>query len=182
MSKKSIIDFFKYDLQCPLQNQLSSWGAVSIDDKRQAFRIWAHEHRRLIDGGWWVAVDCSDIPDAQKFPGAPERRKHVEALRAGLPTAGVIVTAVDETAAAKEIKTYDGEQLVVVAPELRTIGNDVWARIVRKITVTEFRMIGRPTTGASAANEWHPVRSAKLPIPPPGNRNSGNVLTSTIKA
>ena len=169
MSKKSIIDFFRYDLQCPLQNHLSSWGAVSIDDKRQALRIWTHEHQRLSDGGWWVAVDRAEVPDPQRFPGAPERRRHLDALRAGLPTAGVLMTAVNEAVAAKDIKSYDSEQLVVLAPEFRTIGNVVWARIVTKIGAAEFRMIGRLPPHGRAANQSHLVQRSKLSPRQPGD-------------
>ena len=134
---KTITDFFKHDLQAPLHNAVWSWGAVSTDGKRQALRVWADEYK-LIGGAWWVSVDYVAIPASQTSPGAPERRRHVEALRSGFPTVGVIVTAEDPLAAPRTIKHTDFSQLVVFAPEFKEIGNDVFARVVRKITPAEF--------------------------------------------
>ena len=137
---KTVTDFFKHDLQAPLHNAVWSWGAVSTDGKRQALRVWADEYKR-IDGVRWVSVDYVVIPETQTSPGAPERRRHVEALRAGFPTAGVIVTAEDPLASPRTIKHTDFAQLVVVTPEFKDIGNDVFAKVVRKITPTEFKTL-----------------------------------------
>ena len=137
---KSITDFFKHDLQAPLHNAVWSWGAVSTDNKRQALRVWADEYKR-IDGAWWVSVDYVVIPATQNSPGAPERKRHVEAMRAGVPTAGVIVTVEDPLAVPRTIKHADYEQLVVLAPEFMEIGNEVFARVERKIAPTEFKKL-----------------------------------------
>ncbi len=135
---KTITDFFKHDLQAPLHNAVWSWGAVSIDGKRQALRVWADEYKP-IDGKWWVSVHYVQIPLAQISLGAPERRRHVEALRAGFPTAGVIVTAEDPAAIPRTIKHTDFEQLIVLAPDFKEIGNEVFARVARKIAPAQFR-------------------------------------------
>ena len=182
MSKKSVIDFFRYDLQCPLQYQLLSWGAVSIDDKRLALRVWAHEHRRLHDGGWWVAVDRAEAPEPLNLPGTPERRMHVDALRSGLPTVAVIISAVDEASTAMDIKTYDGERLVLVEPEFQTIGNVVWARVVGTVTTPEFRKMGQSTVGALAANESPLVRGPKVALLSPGSMIAGHIRSSVVPA
>lgn len=137
---KTITDFFRHDLQAPLHNAVWSWGAVATDGKRQALRVWADDYKR-IDGAWWVSVDYVTIPATQASPGAPERRRHVEALRAGLPTAGVIVTAEDPLASPRTIKHTDFEQLVVLAAEFKEIGNDVFAKVTRKITPAEFKKL-----------------------------------------
>ena len=137
---KSITDFFKHDLQAPLHNAVWSWGAVSTDGKRQALRVWADEYKR-VDGAWWVSVDYVLIPATQTSPGAPERKRHVEAMRAGVPTAGVIVTAEVPLATPRTIKHADYEQLVVLAPEFMEIGNEIFARVERKIAPAEFKKL-----------------------------------------
>jgi hypothetical protein len=134
---KSITDFFKTDLNAPLHNHVWSWGAVSTDGKRQAWRVWADECKK-IDGAWWIAVDYVEIPESQKSPGAIERRNQVDALRAGMPTAGVTVTAVDPTTH-KEIKYYDDLALWVLTNEFMTLNGFVWARALRKIPPLQFK-------------------------------------------
>ncbi len=124
---KTIIDFFKYDLQAPLHNHVWSWGAVSTDGKRQALRVWEHDYKK-IDGAYWVSVDYVVIPETQESLGAPERRRHVDALRAGFPTAGVIVTAEDPLASPRKIRHTNFDQLIVLTPEFKEIGNDVFAK------------------------------------------------------
>ena len=137
---KSITDFFKHDLQAPLHNTVWSWGAVASDGKRQALRVWADQYT-IVDGAFWMSVDYIAIPATQTSPGAPERRRHVDAMRAGVPTAGVIVTADDPSATPRTIKYADYHQLVVFAPEFMEIGNEVFARVKKKIAPTEFKKL-----------------------------------------
>ena len=144
-----ITEFFSNVLRAPLHNQVWSWGATAADGLKQVLRVWAHEYRDMRrpdalfpDNGYWVIVDLQQYPVGYESPGIEERRRHVAALKVGLFTAGVIIT--QDPANPDRILTYDDRQLVVIASDLRTVGNEIWARVDRKMDPADFPGIGLP--------------------------------------
>ena len=138
----SITQFFDNTLDAPLVNQLWSWGAVTRDGKRLALRVWAHETlARDGNGKRWVAIDWPMRPAEQLSAGAPERTSHVALLRAGMPTVGVMCTAIATTNVVKKIESFDRERLFVFDPEVVEMEGLLWASYSRIIQPREFKAL-----------------------------------------
>ena len=100
-------------------------------------RVW--EDQIAPDGQWIQVLRHSDRvrgPGRVRF-GQSERIDHVERIRAGTRAYGVVCRATDPDApGARKIASYDAAELVELG-EVRPIGDADFARIVRRVPVSE---------------------------------------------
>ncbi len=131
-----ITRYFAEILHAPVVNPAWSWGAESQTSRALFFRIWV-DH---IDGGsvqvaWpWVA----------KTNGGLERRRHLDLMKSGRPTFGVICTAVKTNTGGKKrtIKKFEKQEFLRLGLPMHEDENGVlWATIEDQVTLAQLMQI-----------------------------------------
>lgn len=134
--KIKITRFFEETLGAKLNHHVQSWGAEDQTSNRVFLRVWEHNMQSDSDGEK-VQVDWKEKKSRSPGYGYGERRKHLEAIQRGALGIGILCKAVDQKAKITRIKSYDGDQLLVLGD---IIDDDKvrYARIVRRIPISEL--------------------------------------------
>ncbi|MGE3755815.1 MAG: HNH endonuclease [Planctomycetota bacterium] len=140
--------FFSDVLGAPLANLRWSWGAHHAERGHVYLRVW-EDQIVDIDGVQHVLV-ARDRP-GYRSPGTAERDAHLDLLRAGMPTFGVVCTAKNPSSPDyRSIRSFENGYLLRLG-ELSTEGADTLARVLGTIPLSA--VVGAPVSGADLAED-----------------------------
>jgi putative restriction endonuclease len=125
--------FFRETLGANLSNARWSWGATNPFTSQIFLRVWADEFAE-VEGKECIAVFGEGwISDS---PGLPERRRHVELLRAGVQGFGVLCWAEDPTTTGpRKIDHFDHDTLLKLG-RLVEAQNTTYAEVLDRPSVS----------------------------------------------
>lgn len=134
--------FFADVLGAPLANLRWSWGAPHEGRSHVYLRVW-EDQIVDIDGVQQVLV-ARDRP-GYRSPGTPERDAHLDLLRSGVPTFGVVCTAKNPSSPDnRSIRSFEDSYLLRLG-EVSRDGADTYARVLG--TVPLSAVLGAPEPG-----------------------------------
>ena len=121
----NITQFFDTVLKAPLSNSRNSWGAISRDGKLY-LRVW-EDHFQRINGRQYVLIMGPDWTTCK--PGK-ERQRHIDALRGGMPTYGVLCQA-QSNEEPRTIRQFDHKTIFGLG-EVITHDGFIYAKVVSR--------------------------------------------------
>ncbi|MCA9315245.1 MAG: HNH endonuclease [Planctomycetes bacterium] len=140
--------FFAHVLGAPLANLRWSWGAHHEGRGHVYLRVWEDQIIE-IDGEQQVLV-ARDRP-GYRSPGTPERDAHLDLLRAGVPTFGVVCKAKNPSSPDnRSIRSFEDSYLLRLG-EVSRDGADTYARVLEAVSLSA--VLGAPEPGADLAED-----------------------------
>lgn len=109
-------------LGVPLKNRRWSWGGVSGNGDVY-LRVWTDQFKK-IDGKQCVRL--TDRGNTQNKHGYNERLKHVELIDQGAAAFGVLCDPVNVNSKPREIRRFDGSQVLVGGKLRKDKQGDYW--------------------------------------------------------
>ena len=124
-----ITRYFEEILGSKLTNTQWSWGAESKTSRTLFFRVWK-DH--ITDDKKWVQVSWESGDDKL---GGRERKRHLDMMRSGRPTFGVICEAKDTTPGIeRKIKHFDKQEFLRIGLPIQEDGKVLWATVEETLT------------------------------------------------
>ena len=139
----SITNFYTDTLGANLVHARWSWGATNANTNQIFLRVW-QDQLEVVDGVERVLIFKHGRKS--KSNGYPERKRHVEALRAGANGYGVVCTAKNVTESSRNIASFDQDTLLQFG-DIVDDGDAVYGVVVSRVPVTD---LARPRSGTSS--------------------------------